>query len=197
MEMSHRTVAILGPEPVTLAEAKVQLRYEQSFTARDELIETQITAAREFCEQTLDKAIVEQRIEFAIDAFPSARSIELPMTALVEVEEVSYLQNGLPSVLPAFEYLADDFSTPGAVFLRTGKRWPTGVDRERNAVRITYIAGQRLETGQDYRSTIKQAVLMLVAHYDMNPQAVVTGTIATEVQLGVERLLQLSRRLGM
>lgn len=41
---------------------------------------------------------------------------------------------------------------------------------------------------------VEQAILLLVAHWYANREAVVTGTIASQVQLGVDRLLWYRKR---
>lgn len=41
---------------------------------------------------------------------------------------------------------------------------------------------------------VKQAILMLVAHWAVNREAVVTGTTSAQVDLGVERLLRYRKR---
>lgn len=70
--------------------------------------------------------------------------------------------------------------------------WPTMADRE-DALQITFTAGAA--DVASVPASIKQATLMLVAHWYRQREAVLVGTISKEVELGLQALLANERRL--
>lgn len=74
-----RTVIITPPatEPVTLAEAKEQLRIESGFTVDDDYINALISAARDRCESYCNQFFTVQDIAYLYDG-PMPTLIELP-----------------------------------------------------------------------------------------------------------------------
>ena len=124
-------------EPVTLAEAKLHLRVDD--TAEDALITALISAARETCEDRIDGTIPVTGWRLTLDAFPDA--IKLPRGPVASVESVKYLDaDGMQQALSALDYLVDTVSTPGYIVPAYGKAWPE--TREQiNAVEVEYTAG--------------------------------------------------------
>lgn len=64
---------VAGPltEPVTLSEAKLHLRVDNSFTDDDMLISGLIIAARQHCENITRRALISQQWKMTGDRFPS------------------------------------------------------------------------------------------------------------------------------
>lgn len=195
--MSWKVTAEPTVEPVTLAEAKAQCRVQHD--AEDDLIIALIVAARNYCEQEIDLAIIEQEITLKMDSWPDGRTIYLPRANLLSVTSVGYLDPDSASQTFT-DYTADDFSTPARIVNNTSD-WPGLADRA-NAVTIVYRAGfSELSAGNEHTTphAIRQAALMLVAHWYSNRQAVNVGShnTSTEVQMAVSALLHKYRRLGV
>ena len=77
-------------EPVTLAEAKAHLRVDISDD--DDLITAIIKAAREYCEEYLDRTLVHTQWTMRMDAFPWEFKLPRPPMA-----PVSYTHLTLPT----------------------------------------------------------------------------------------------------
>lgn len=68
-------------------------------------------------------------------------AFELPMTNLISVESIAYVDDdGATQTLATSVYGADTYRNPGLVYLKYDQEWPTTRD-EHNAVTITYKAG--------------------------------------------------------
>lgn len=180
---------ISGPasEPVTLAEAKLHLRVDDDLTADDDLIRDLIAAAREFCEETLGRALVLQTWKLSLDYFHSWE-IRLPRPPLSSVTEIKYVDSGsgVLTVLSPTLYDVDAASRPGRITPTWAGYWPA-VRRHPNAVQITYTAGVADVTATP--RCVKQAMLLLIGHWYVNREEVVTGTISSKVQQASEALL--------
>ena len=195
--MSWKVTAEPAVEPVTLAEAKAHCRVQHD--AEDDLITALIVAARNYCEQELDLAIIEQEITLKLDAWPSGRTIYLPRANLLSVTSVSYL-DGASAIQTFADFTEDDFSTPARIVNNTSD-WPETANKA-NAITIVYRAGfSELSTGNEHSTpqAVAQALLMLVAHWYSNRQAVNVGShnTSSEVQMSVSALLHKYRRLGV
>lgn len=181
-------------EPVTLAEVKAQIRSDTG--TEDELITGYIEGARRFVENRLDLALIDQEITYKLDSFPYIDRLVLPRTNLISVTSVSYVdQDGATQTLATSVYGVDTFSTPGAIYLKTNKEWPTELLNERNVVTVVYRAGW--DDRASVPRNIKQAVLLLIGHWNENRETVLTGSIQTEIDFTVTALLNQERLFGL
>jgi uncharacterized phiE125 gp8 family phage protein len=78
-------------EPVTLSEAKAQLRIDEVFTLDDDYIESLISAARERCESYCNQFFTAQGISLQFDLAPSG-SIYIPFSGLT-ITSVTYIDD--------------------------------------------------------------------------------------------------------
>jgi uncharacterized phiE125 gp8 family phage protein len=139
---------ITGPtvEPVTLAEAKAQMRKQDS--VEDSLITDKIAAAREEIEQYLDRALISQTWELSLDGFFDQNgclleAIELPKARLLSVTSIAYTAaDGTTAAMSPGDYVADtaDDNVPGWVIPKYGTSWPE-THPSANSVRIRFVAG--------------------------------------------------------
>lgn len=88
------------------------------------------------------------------------------------------------------QYDGTDFSpVAGAVITEGFDRITiTGLPNDRSDIYVLLTAGWA--TAADVPGNLKQAIRMLVAHWYENRETVVVGTITSEVQFGVDQLLQ-------
>ena len=151
-----------GVEPVTLAEAKSHCRVD--IDTDDSLITGFITAARELCEDYLDRALVTQQYVMRLDQFPPEIEVPRPpmsgsgtTTAVV----VTYTLNdtGATATLSTSEYRVDRDSTPGAIRNLYGGTWPSNRD-DQNSISVTWWAGYGAAASVPQR--VKNAILMTV-----------------------------------
>lgn len=182
--MLTRLITPPAEEPVTLAEAKAQLRLE---TALDDAFVTRlIRAAREWAEGYLWRGIVSQTWELVLEGFP-AGAVELPMGQLTSITSVKYLDElGAEQTLSASIYEADTASVPGKLRLAYSQSWPSARGTW-NAVVVRYVVGWA--TASAVPQPIKQALLMLISQMYEHRTPEITGTIVSPVQFAVEALL--------
>ena len=182
-------------EPVTADDLVAQFRGDPSDVIEWDLLTSYVTAAREFCENHMDRSVASQTITLALDAFPGHVPVVLPRPPVVSIESVTYTNEAGANITVASSvYGLDDFSDPPAVFLRAGESWPTDVASERNAVRIEYVAGYADGT---VPKSIAQAITLLAAHWEANREAVFTGSITKEIEFAVTALLGQRRMMSV
>lgn len=176
-------------EPLSLAEAQRFLRLP--IAAEDPETEQLLAAARDAVEGRLERALLEQTWECRLDGFWGSADLELPMPNLLTVESIEYLADTSDTWTTVDDdlYEVDVVSVPGRVRLRADQAWPTPYARP-GCVRVTWTAGYGT-TAAAVPPKLVQAVRLLLAHYDRNREAVVTGTISNELPEGVAGLLAL------
>ncbi|MBB5066148.1 head-tail connector protein [Granulicella mallensis] len=209
--LNYQLVTPPAIEPVTLIQAKAQLRVV--FSNDDDLISASITAAREMCEQLLNRAIYNQTYVLSLDQFnygdwrstvPMDRrnplrfsslwdsmALRLPMPRLVSVTSITYLDvNGTQQTLDPSTYNVDNTSEPARIVPSINLTWPTTDYYIPGSVRVTFVAGSYGDgvTVDTCPQLIKQAILLLVSHFYFNRTAVTTEKLST-IPLGVDALL--------
>ena len=149
-------------EPVTLAEAKAHCRVD--IDTDDSLISGYITAARELCEDYLDRALVTQQYVMRLDSFPV--EIELPRppmassgTATAVTVTYTLTDSGSTATLSSTLYRVDRDSTPGAIRNLYGGTWPSQRD-DPGSISVTWWAGYGAAASVPQR--VKNAILMTV-----------------------------------
>jgi uncharacterized phiE125 gp8 family phage protein len=177
-----------GPplEPVTVAEAKAHLRVDG--TDEDTLIASLILTSRLHLETALGLALITQSWRLLLDRWPPAKDLEMPLRPLQSIEEVRVLPaDGDPTVIDAANYLADAASVPPRL-VRTGVIWPQP-GRVANGVEIDFTAGYGAAP-EDVPAPLRQALLLLIAHWYENREPIAVGSPETIVPGPVSELLQ-------
>lgn len=185
--MRQMLVTPAASQPVTLAEAKAQCRVQHS--DEDGFIEGLIAAATEHVEKQTGRAILPQTWRLTLERFSD--EITLPQSPLRSVTSVTYIPPvGAAQTLASSVYAVDATSTPGRIVLATDQEWPETLDSV-NAVTIEYQAGYTTAP-----APIKHAILLLVAHWYANREAVNVGNITSELPMAVNALLTNFRAYG-
>lgn len=176
-------------EPVTLAEAKAHLRVD---TADDDTyIGTLITAARQWCEEYLDRTLVNTQWTMRLDSFPY--EIELPRPPIASSGTVTAvtltctLGDESTATLSSSAYRVDRHSTPGVVRQLRSGTWPANLD-DYNAVTVTWWAGYGA-SGSSVPAAIRHAMLMLIGFWYENRSSVLVGSVSKPLEFAVESLL--------
>lgn len=180
-------------EPITLEHLKQHARIDS--TDEDEILTSYISAARAFVERRIEMAVCEQTITAKLDGFPySDGRIDLPYSNLIAVDSVSYLdadgapQTPHPTGSPQADYYGvDTYTTPGALFLKSGQTWPSDVLQEPNVVTIVYRAGWADRAS--IPEQIRQAVTLLAAHWERNRETVNFGEAPAEIEFTLSALI--------
>lgn len=155
----------------------------------NDLLNALITAARQDCEKFQNRAYITQTWELWLDAFPARGCIGLPLPPLASVTSIKYYDtDDTEATFSSDDYFVDTKSEPGRVCLNYGESWPSTTLRPANGVCVTFTCGYG-DAGSDVPSNVKQAMLLLIAHWYENREAVITGTISSVLPVGVDRLL--------
>jgi uncharacterized phiE125 gp8 family phage protein len=137
-------------------------------------------------------AMMTQTWTRTLDAFSA--EIRLPGAPIQSVAEIRYMDSaGDWQTLAAATYRLCKSTHPWIVVPAPGAQFPTTL-RGRAVVEIDYVLGNALAA--DVPADLVAAVTLLVGHYFENREAVVTGSTATELPLGVERILARHARIG-
>lgn len=182
-------------EPVTLSEAKLAMRVD--IDDDDTLIENYILAARgwveEICRPRL--ALITQTWRYVADEFPGSDTLELMVYPLLSVTSVTYTNDvGVTTTIPATDYVVDTISQPGRLRLKSTASWPSATLQVVNGFEVNFTAGFGA-TGSAVRSELRQAILLLVAHWYENREPVLTtGAQAVSMPFTVTALMQPWRR---
>lgn len=177
-----------GPalEPVTVAEAKAHLRIDG--TSEDTLIASLVLTSRLHVEAALGLALITQSWRMLMDRWPLHRDIELPLRPLQSIDAVRvWPETGAAVVIDEDDYLADAASAPPRL-VRTGVVW-CQPGRAANGIEIDFTAGYG-DAASDVPEPIRQAVLLLVAHWYERRDPIEVGAPQTTVPRPVSQLLE-------
>ena len=182
---------LAGPaeEPVALVDAKAFLRLDD--TAEDGLITTLISAARLHVESVTGRAMLLQSWRLVLDAWPTERSIALPVGPVTEL-----------TALTVFD--ADDEAHEldiGQFSVQAGRLMlPRSLDapalREKLGLEIDYVAGHGAEATA-VPADLKQACLVLVGYWFEHRDAVIVAGSGALVPTGFDRLVAPYRRVRL
>jgi uncharacterized phiE125 gp8 family phage protein len=180
-------------EPVTLSDAKAHLRVD---TATDDAyIGSLITAAREWCEQYLDRTLVHTQWVMRFDKFPpdGTHDIELPRPPMATAGTTTAValtftfENGTTSTYSTASYRVDRDGVPGTVKTLYGQTWPPHLQDD-NAISVTWWGGYGA-SGTSVPAAIRHAILMLVGFWYEHRSTVLVGSISKQLEFAVESLL--------
>jgi len=174
-------------QPITLAEAKKHCRVEH--TRDDDLIRTQIKAARRWLETERAMQLINTTRSMTLRHFPgSGGIIRLPHPPVRSVTHLKYISIGgtLTTLTEDEHYLVSlegpiPFIEPAYLFL-----WPQ-VREQHNAVQIEYVCGPATSAGVDEAG--KCAMLLIVGTMYKHREHIVTGTIVAEVTRALDALI--------
>jgi uncharacterized phiE125 gp8 family phage protein len=181
-------------EPVTLAEARAQMRVSDA--GEDALIERLIAAARAHVEQLTRRALISQGWRLYLDDWPAGRIVHLPVAPVVSVETVIvYDDDGLPVVLDDGDVTLERAGEPPRLKLAAGA--PAGL-RGFNGIEIDFTVGYGVAAG-DVPEPLRHAVLLLAAHWFDNREAFagLGGGEAAGAPAGFTGLLAAYRRVRL
>lgn len=124
-------------EPITLAEAKANLRVIG--TDEDADITRMIRAARQMAEERLNRALMPQTLAFGEDGFCGA--LRVPRPPLRTIDSLTYIDtDGAAQALAGPAYLVDTFAEPPTISAAPGTSWPA-TRAQTGAVVVQYQAG--------------------------------------------------------
>lgn len=144
-------------EPLSLQEVKEYLRVDDATDER--VVRPLILAARQFAEEHMGIAIMQQTLKFEVDTAVDTDSplwegmrtapdinyyknyIALPRNPVISVTSVkTYDDSDNATVFATSKYYVDNSRQPARIVLRTGQTFPSAL-RVANAIEVIYVAG--------------------------------------------------------
>jgi hypothetical protein len=144
-------------EPLSLQEVKEYLRVDDATDER--VVQPLITAARQFAEEHMNRALMQQTFTLMLDAvidqdqplYEGMRTapdlnyyknyIVLPKSPVQSVTSVkTFNDSDEATTMAATKYYVDTQREPAKIVLRTGETFPTAL-RVANAIEVIYVAG--------------------------------------------------------
>lgn len=180
-----------GLDPVTLAEAKGQMRVLHSNEDAD--ITRMISAASRHVENRIGRNLVKRTVTYRRDGFPYfGAAIVLPRPPVISITSVEFADTqGNTIALGTDDYVL----LPGPVEYRLGciKTWPQAL-RGRLSVTIVYESGYGA-AASDVPEDLRHAVLLLVQHFYAHRSAVMEGP-AVVTPMAVDALIEPHKTTG-
>lgn len=180
------TVAAPTTEPVTLAQAKAQCRIEGADTDSDLVLNQLIAAARAHVEAYCGvRFAARDNVALLCDGFEELA--RLPEAPVASVASISYVDtDGASQTLASSVYELRADGIEAAIVLKYNQTWPA----IRPGSRIT-VTGT---IGAAPTASVFHAMVMLIAHWFENREAVNIGDSVTPMSMAVEALLSNHRR---
>lgn len=195
--MSLTLITEPAAEPITLTEAKLNLRVDHS--TDDDLITELIVAARQKAEHLTGRALITQTWQRSLDAFPPL-GLELGKAPAVSITSVTYTNTaGTDVVMDSADYTLDSTTDEQRGWLlpsATLSAWPSTYDTV-NAVRVRFVAGYGA-SGASVPAAIRRFMhLEIGTMYKMRESIVAGVSIAELPSSYAERLLDRYRLWGI
>ena len=174
-----------GAEPISLDEVKAHVRIDGS--TEDALLQSLILTSRLHVEAALGLALLSQSWRLALDEWPDDGVVKLPISPVSAVTEVRILAaDGTPSVVDETTFEIDRSQRPARMFPKSGV-WPKTA-RAIAGIEIDLEVGFGA-SANDVPEPVRQALLLLVAHWYEHRDPVEIGKPSTAVPHAVSRLL--------
>lgn len=158
--MGLKLITLPAEEPVSLAEAKAQLRVATN--DQDDYIGALIKAARQQIDGQdgwLGRALITQTWELTLDSFPVSE-IRIPLPPLQSITSVKYDDShGLEQTINAADYTVDTSQPFAWIIPNSANAWPATLNAI-NSVRVRFVAGYGAAAAVP--EPIRQAILLSV-----------------------------------
>lgn len=166
--------------PLTVNEVKTYLRLDGEDL--DDLIESLILSAKEWCETFQGRRYGTQTWDLVLDQFP-ASVIKLPKAPLQSVTFIRYTEaNGTTTTIDPSTYFVDTDSDPGRIAFYS---IPSVQLQPINGVRIRFVAGS-----PKVPELFKQAMYIYIAHRFDHPDSEDVPTVV-QLLLNPDRVIPL------
>ena len=172
--------------PVSLGDAKAHLRVDGG--DEDALITALIETATAHIEHSHGLALITQGLTIIRDGWPDNWLVELPVSPLQSVTSITTFEaDGGSFAFDAGHWFVDTAMRPPRIVLHGTAPWPQP-GRRANGIEIAVTAGYGDEA-DNVPTPIRQAVLLLVAHWFEQRELVSLGAGSQEIPSTVASLL--------
>lgn len=157
--MAYKVTTAPATEPLTRSEVKNYLKVDS--TSDDLLIDTLITAARQWVENHCALALLPQTILEIFDGLPQDGTLTLRISPMREVSGLHYLDSaGAVQVMASGIYRVDTVTMPPRIIRKYDQTWPDTQNTPGNASAI-YNAGY--DNASAVPAAIKTAMMLTIA----------------------------------
>ena len=180
-----RTVTLPGGYPVSLAEAKAQLRIDVADTGSDTIVNALIPAATAFCQSLVQRVYIARTMEWVLAAWPAEIRLPIAPVLAAQVASVKYVDaSGVQQTLDPSLYVKQTVGPGVRIVPKSGMCWPLLSADAGEAVVIRFDAGHA-DPG-DIPGNVKAAILLMLRHlYTLGENSL---TLARETAFGVGSL---------
>ncbi len=197
--------------PVSLDLAKSYLNIRLADTSKDELIQIFIETATLYAESITRRDFIDRTYQTFRDFFPEGAQLYIDQyfsgenyynlgwlirrSPLDSVSSVSYLVEGVPTLIDSSVYYVTQEKDYSSVILQNGQQWPVDKDRTMQSIIIEFVAGFG-STQDDVPTDIKNAILQIIsALYNNRGDCSETGACdcSTLAPVGAKSILQKNR----
>lgn len=191
MSYSLKLATAPATEPITLAQAKAQVRVELDSTEYDDDLTSLIVESRQYLEAAVGRQLVTATWDLAIDSFPPSGRINVPLPPLQSVTWVKYYDadNTLQTLETSNYVVWSDGSEGGRIYQAADVLWPTTYTRP-DAVQVRFVAGYG--TADQVPAPLKRAMKLLLGHWFANREESIGGTMNV-IPHGVDRVVAMFR----
>lgn len=176
-------------EPVTLAEAKAQVRMVDD-NSEDTFLTALIAPARAYVEKVSTYTLVAGTRVFTFSQWGDY--LEIYLRPITSVTTVAYVDEEGDDATYA-DYLAPLGAYPFRVFSGINDEFPTIADG--SSITVTLAAGALDSASIEYLIA-KRAILLLIGHWFENRETAVIGQASNEVDFAVREMLDTLRPLS-
>jgi uncharacterized phiE125 gp8 family phage protein len=188
--MPTKVIAAPIYEPISAADVAEYIRVDD--LAEDQLLlDSMITAARQYLEQYLSRPIATQTLEEALTGWADPIVLD---SSLQSVTSIKYLDlNGVEQTLASNQYLVDTYSEPAQITPAYNVEYPE-LYAVPNNVKIRYVAGYTSGGSPDLNpmpKPLRFAMMLIIGDLYANREA--GGDKPYQINPTVESLLQFYR----
>jgi uncharacterized phiE125 gp8 family phage protein len=183
---SNEVVTVPAQSPLSIPEVKEHARID--LDDEDAYLVNLINAVTTHTERYLRRSLITQTRRAWFDVVPCDGLLldYGPVQTLSSIK--AYSLDDTESTVATTVYRLDAVAESARVVLRYNQVWPVNM-RPQSAIAAEYVAGYGVD-GSSVPAGILQGMLLLIGHWYLNREAVVTGTIATTLPLAVDSLLR-------
>ncbi|MET4170970.1 putative phiE125 gp8 family phage protein [Bradyrhizobium sp. LA6.1] len=174
--------------PVSVAEAKAQLRIASGDISNDVMVEALIPAATKFCQSLVQRVFVLQTLEWVLPCWRS--SLDLPIAPVladqvVSIKFVDWAGETQVTLDPS-AYVLQTIGGPGVrIVPKLGTCWPLLFARSPEPVVVRFDAGY--EDPAELPGNVKVAILLMLRHLYTMGEASLTLTSDTVFGVGQQQ----------
>lgn len=190
--MNFREITPVSAEPLTLEQARTHLRLDVYGSPPehpdDTYVQDLITAARQWCEDYLQRALATKTIEIVYDSFIDNK-LRLPVAPIQSITSIEYIDtDGNTQTLATTVYGLDIYRNQ--IYLKYNQQWPD-LQPTVNPVTVTAVVGYTDGQSPDpypIPEPIRRGMLLIISNLYENRQ---------QDQLGATRISFNSLPMGV